>query len=120
MRRLQAILAGTLILFGNLKGLAGTQCAVHEAPRTAQVAQPHSGHSHASHSSPSDKSHHESCTCLDHCRSCQSVGLVAAGPRIQETAFYADAAAGSAAPVSRIASRVAFQLPFATAPPAIV
>jgi hypothetical protein len=121
MRRLQAVLAGTLILFGNLKGLAGAQCPVHETARATQVAGPHSAHSHTAHSAPAhDKSsHHDGCTCLEHCQSCLSLGLAAVPPRLQETAIYLDAAAASAVPVSRIPFRAPYQLPFATAPPAI-
>jgi hypothetical protein len=122
MRRLQAVLAGTLILFGNLKGLAGAQCAVHETARAPHVAGPHSEHSHTAHSAPApDKSsHHDGCTCLEHCQSCQSAGLAAVAPRAVFTFAFVDTVAATVAPVSRIPSRVPYQLPFATAPPAIV
>jgi hypothetical protein len=121
--RLTAILAALLLLFGNLRGIAGATCAVHSASGPVQSAAVQGGHDHAAHSahsSPAGKSgHHQDCTCLEHCQSCQSAGLASVAPHAAFAFAFIDAAAATAAPVSHIPSRAPYQLPFATAPPAI-
>jgi hypothetical protein len=122
--RFTAILAALLLLFGNLRGMAGATCAVHSASGPVQSVAVQGGHDHAAHgahSSPAGKSaHHQDCTCLEHCQSCQSAGLAAVAPRAAFAFAFIDTVAASAVPVSRIPFRTAYQLPFATAPPAIV
>jgi hypothetical protein len=123
-RRFTAILAALLLLFGNLRGMAGATCAVHSANgpgRSGTVQDGHAHAGHAAHQAPAGKSaHHQGCTCLEHCQSCQSAGLAAVAPHAAFAFAFIDAAAASTVPVSRIPFRTAYQLPFATAPPAIV
>lgn len=122
--RFSAILAGLLLLFGSFRGMAGTQCAVHSAGGPGRSGTVQDGHEHAGHGAhtapaPEQAAHHESCTCLEHCQSCQATGFVAVAPRLPGTAFFMDAAATIVAPASRVAARLEYRLPFATAPPAL-
>jgi hypothetical protein len=128
MRRLHAILAGSLILFGSLKGMAGLPCARHEqvaqspnnpvAQHEHQVAQsPSRQVAQHDHSGSEQDAPRESCTCLDHCQSCLTTGLVAVAPALPEFTFllshHADALSAS-----HVAPRAPYQLPYANGPPA--
>ena len=125
MRRLTGLLAVALILFGNLKGIAGSACAVHAAAQAAPAAAPadehagHAGHGQAA-TAPEQSDHHDSCTCLEHCQSCLTSGLAAVAPRLPQLAFSDSFVRAIPAPDTRAPSRAPHQLPFATAPPAWV
>jgi hypothetical protein len=125
MRRLHAILAGSLILFGSLKGMAGLPCARHEQvaqspnhPVAQSPGRPVAQHEHGAAAHAPEKAEQPgSCTCLDHCQSCLTTGLVAVAPALPEFTFLLSHQS-DALSASHVAPRAPYQLPYANGPPA--
>ena len=122
LSRAHALLSAALLLFGSFRGVLGPSvCAQHDKP--AQHAS-HAAPAHAAHGShqaaPADQKapdDHSACTCLDHCSACQ---VFAPGGAAAPLAFGSFVLTGrTSAPPAHVPARVAHQLPFANAPPAI-
>ena len=134
--RLNALLAGALLLFMNAGGMLGhVPCPQHDgeaghvhggtgAPgNRGTEASGHRGHAMASEAAPAPKSDHQGphgpCTCLDHCSACQTLGVPAVAAALPETLFTHSSRAAVPASDRHVPARVPHQLPFANAPPVV-
>ena len=127
-RRCSGILAAGLILFANLKGIGESACAVHqkteqtektERAATSNQHDAHQDHGAATSENTPPPSHHEGCTCLEHCQSCPTAAFAGVAPALPGAIFVAGVVRSLAAPDELSIARASHALPFATAPPAI-